>query len=154
MKLTKSPMKILKVLLPIAFLIVGCSTSEESYDTSGFDTIDNSELSGFYNAYGYFGDNVVFGETTIVGTWVLYDTSSDSILYTKFYDDGELLMGDGSMYNYGVSQSGLSVNISTGETLVITTSEIYKQVDDLDCYRINIVSSSGSTSTADMCPDS
>ena len=143
--------KLLKLLLPLA-LLVGCDTSEEVYDTSGFETIDNSELSGFYTSYGYYGEDVVFGEKTIVGTWVLYDTSSDSTLYTKFYDDDELLMGNGSKYNYGVSLSGLSINISTGETIVITTSNIHKQVDDLDCYRVNVVGTS-STSSADMCPD-
>ncbi|CAA6805027.1 MAG: Unknown protein [uncultured Sulfurovum sp.] len=144
----------LSLLITSLLLLLGCDTSEETYDTSGFDTYNNAELSGFYNAYGYFGENVIFGEQNVVGIWVLYDTSSDSTLYTKFSDDGEMLMGDGSTYTYGVAKSGLSINISTGETLVITTSEIYKQVDDLDCYRVNIVSSSNTTSSADMCPDS
>ena len=144
-------MNLLKLLLPM-FILAGCGSSEETYDTSGFDSVDNSELSGFTTSYGYYGEDVIFGEKTIVGTWVLYDTSSDSILYSRFYDDADLLMGNSSEYTYGVSQSGLSINISTGETIVITTSDIYKQVDDLDCYRVNIVGAN-STSSADMCPD-
>lgn len=149
-------MKNLRLFWTFIFVLsfTGCSTSEESYDTSDFDTYDNSELSGFYNAYGYFGEDVIFGEQNVVGIWAFHDTSSDDILYSKFYDDGDMLMSNGSTYTYGVSQSGLSINLSTGETIVITTSEIHKQTEDeLDCYRVNIVSSSNTTSTADMCPD-
>lgn len=138
-------------LLFFMFIVIGCNTTEESYDTSGFQTIDNSELSPFYNAYGYYGDEVIFGETIMVGIWVLYDTDSDGTIYTNFYDDGSGVTSDGVQFSYGVSQSGLSLNLSTGDAMVITTSEIYKEVDDFDCYRVKI--SGASNSTVDMCPD-
>ena len=138
-------------LLFFMFLLVGCGIEEENYDTSGFQTIDNSELSPFFTDYGYFGENVIFGEITIVGIWTLYDTQTDSILYAKFDDDGTGMTSEGAQYTYGLAKSGLSINLSTGDTIVITTSEIYKVVDDFDCYRVNIVGST--TSTVDMCPD-
>lgn len=139
------------ILLFSILLLVGCGEEDASYDTSGFETIDNSELSPFVTAYGYFGEDVIFGEKTISGIWTLYDTDSDGIIYTKFDDDGEGLTSDGVTFSYGLSESGLTLYLSTGDNLVITTSEIYKVVDDFDCYRVQI--SGSSSSTVDMCPD-
>lgn len=139
------------ILLFSILLLVGCGEEDESYDTSGFETIDNSELSPFVTAYGYFGEDVIFGEKTIVGIWTLYDTDSDGIIYTKFDEDGEGLTSDGITFTYGLSESGLTLYLSTGDSMVITTSDIYKVVDDFDCYRVKI--SGSSTSTVDMCPD-
>jgi len=139
------------LLLFFMFIVIGCNTTEESYDTSGFQTIDNSELSPFYNAYGYYGDEVIFGETTMVGIWTIYDIDSEGSIYTNFYDDGSGVTSGGVEFSYGVSQSGLSLSLSTGETMVISTSEIYKEVDDFDCYRVKI--SGSSSSTVDMCPN-
>lgn len=140
----------LTLLIPFFFL-QGCDTSGEEFDTSGFETVDNSELASFFNAYGYYGEDVMFGETTVSGIWLLYNTSSDDIIVASFQESGNVTILGGSTNTYGVAQSGLSINISTGETIVITTSEIYKQVDEIDCYRVKIYGDT--TSTADMCPD-
>lgn len=142
--------KNLFALILFVISVIGCGTSdEETYDTSGFATVENT---GFYTSLGYYGDDVIFGETTIVGTWVLYEVDSGETLYTHFYDDASMIMSDSSTYTYGVSEDGLSINISTGEEIVITTSESYRKDDGFDCYRVKIKSGT-SSSNADMCPD-
>lgn len=49
-------------LLILFFFLQGCDTSGEEFDTSGFETVDNSELASFFNAYGYYGEDVMFGK--------------------------------------------------------------------------------------------
>jgi hypothetical protein len=152
-------MKPLKLLFSLILMgiLSGCGTLEEGgYDTSGFQTIDNSEITPFYtDYYGYYGDDVMFGETTIVGEWLLYDVGSNNILYdVYFYNNAELVIaGDIYRYTYGLSRSGLSINISTDETIVITTSNIYRETDDgYECYRVDIIAPDNTATRADMCP--
>ncbi|MCH9740256.1 MAG: hypothetical protein K0U38_05395 [Epsilonproteobacteria bacterium] len=143
-------MKALKILIFIPLLFIGCGVSYHD-EVVNFSYVDNREQTNFFNPYGYFGYDVIFGEQYIVGDWVLYHTSSDDILFARFFDDAEVMMGDASRYEYGVSRDGLSIYVSTGELIEIISSNIYKRSDGYDCYRVEI-SSNRSSSRADMCP--
>ena len=141
-------MKVIRLLFMSLFFI-GCGV-EENYITD-FDYIDNRERADFSNVYGYYGNDVIFGEEYIVGEWVLYHTQSNSRLFTRFYADGEMVMGNASRYLYGLSSDGLSIDISTGERINIISSHIYRELNGRPCYRVEILDYND-FSKADMCP--
>lgn len=130
-------------------LFSGCGVSH--HDDINFAYVDNKELTPYSNQYGYFGEDVIFGEEHITGEWVLYDVESSDTIYSYFYNDGVLETDNGSRQLYGVSWDGLSIDISTGERIEIITSTIYRYEEGLPCYRVEL-SEGYSYQTADMCP--
>lgn len=136
-----------RVLLVLIFGACGVTYEEGGI---AFTYVDNSELSFQQNSFGYFGYDVLFGEAYIVGDWILYDTDSYDTIFAHFYDNGTVLT-DGRLYDYGVSRDGLAIYTSAGKRIEIITSHPYRYLNDIPCYRVEIVDLSY-YATGDMCP--
>ena len=139
------------ILSFIILLFIGCGDTSHHHKEVRFDDIDNSEMTPYFNQYGYFGCDVIFGEEYIVGDWVLYHTKSNKSHFARFYDDGIVMVSDSQRYAYGVSRDGLTIRISTGERIEIISSRIYRYLEGYPCYRVSIIHQD-EYSTADMCP--
>ena len=103
-------MKKLKILLSVmimSLVMVGCGGG----GGDSLPVIDNATLTDTENQYGFFGEDVVFVNQKIVGSWFLAQDDSDAGATLNFNSDGDgtyqqkgstrILYGD-----YGVSQDG------------------------------------------------
>ncbi|MDD3591721.1 MAG: hypothetical protein PHO65_03725 [Sulfurovum sp.] len=123
---------------------------------SSLPTVDNSQVEGVLeNQYGYFGENVQFGNYKITQSWTLINLDTLDTLHLRFYSDGEMKHSDSSfMYDYGISKDGLTFVSELGEEGSITSVEkdFYEihntdgSIDYYDCYHIN------NQSNVIMCP--
>ena len=98
------------VAVLLSTFLIGCGSSGSSGSANILPDVDNSELADDENQYGYFGDNVIFENTKIVGGWTLIQESSDAVLTLNFHSDGDGSYqrrgGSVSYGDYGVSKDG------------------------------------------------
>ncbi len=104
-----SKLKVLVSVMVMSFVMVGCGGGGGSDGGGSSEPIvDNS--SNAENQYGYFGDNVIFGNQKIVGDWTLNQKSTKAYIFMNFDNDGSGNIQDGSggslNGDYGVSQDG------------------------------------------------
>ena len=108
-------MKKMGVLFILGVVIVGCgggSGSDTSNSNNEPTVVSNTNYNK--NQYGYYGDNVIFGNKKIQGKWYSYGINKDGTLHNfpnkmEFYDDeffGEYNKRRTSLGSYGVSEDG------------------------------------------------
>jgi hypothetical protein len=156
-------MKSLVLVISLLFL-VGCGGSGSS-----LPSIDNSKLTTYSNEYGYYGENVQFGEYDIVDTWRVYN--SDITYFFTFSSDGKTTLRESDTYgaayetlgNYGVSKDGTTVSFDasyygTMSIKIKSTSNDTSSVTKTDgttityhCYNISLTNN-GESANLTMCP--
>lgn len=117
--------KFLVSVVAMSFVMVGCGESSDS--RTSIPIVDNSVLADAENQYGYFGEDVIFVNAKIVGTWNLFQESSDAGAFVGFSSDGDITyqqMGSITTYygDYGVSKDG---KVITAMHEVPVTSDIF-----------------------------
>ncbi len=123
-----SKLKVLLSVVAMSFMLVGCGSSGSSGGSSvPTPAIDNS--GNLENQYGYFGDEVILGNTLVVGNWTnsaMYNGVQE-IVAIDIYADGEMTFtntGNGLSFDtdYGVSQDGATMRTGLGDTIRIQSS--------------------------------
>ena len=107
------------IVLAISLLfLVGCGGSSGSNDNSkNNDKIDSPTVSNTgsnHNTYGYYGDNVIFGNKKIIGEWQMYGINPDGTIQyvpseTRYQDEEFQGAYDNrwtTLGTYGVSEDG------------------------------------------------
>jgi len=120
-------------LLASVFMLVGCGGSSSDVGST-IPIVDNSTLADGESMFGYYGTDVVFGETLIVGTWTLDLEARDSIWTYDFTDDGQqIVIGglfDTSTGDYGVSGDGTQFH-SAGDQIIRIVNKLSG-----NCYNV------------------
>lgn len=140
-------MKKLKVLLSVmtmSFVMVGCGGGGDS----SVPVVDNSLLTDTENQYGYFGEEVIFGDTKIVGDWFLTQQSTKVIKYIDFSSDGESTY-DSYNGDYGVSKDGKLITAQYQQPVDFLDGIIYFPID----VEIKYLSTSSDVSASTQLPD-
>jgi len=131
----------MKLSLIICTLIVITACNSSNTTSSG---IDNYELAEGKNEYGYFGEDVIFGSSTIVGTWEINSTyTPDEIII--FLPNG--ITEDDAMY--GLSIDGTTLTIlddgfegldPNGKPIYDKTREVFTIEKELEneCYEVTL----------------
>jgi len=160
-------MKTLKMLVAIfgVSLFVGCGGGGSSGDgnTGGSDStitepiapvLDNSVLSDGENSYGYYGEEVVYGNVLAAGSWVYMGNTSD--IDFDLLADGMMLLnlptGTIPLF-YGISQNGEDLSYTLGEVWRITreyTNGVNKCYD-IDLFKYPVLPDARRTGTASIC---
>lgn len=154
------------IALASAFLFVGCGGGGGS-STPPAPVVDNSVLADGENQYGYFGVNVMFANTTIIGAWDFFnrDDNLAFALYSKFDGDGDGFMDNPNNPNrkyidYGISQDGRVIRTGGDYSSTITLKNILNDyleyvangsVAMYDCYDVIFDDVYGSHNVI-MCP--
>ncbi|MDQ7047595.1 MAG: hypothetical protein Q9M39_08210 [Sulfurovum sp.] len=143
-------MKKLKVFLSVvamSFVMVGCGGGSSDGGETTPPVLNNAELSDGENEQGYFGEEVIFGETKIVGEW--RRTGGTTTFDFNFLADGtQIVVGgilDGLAMNYGISKDGTELSSNIGETVYIITKR------SGDCYDVEIVTTGGDVLPRVLC---
>ena len=130
------------VLVSVLNILVGCGggdNTSDSGDINNGNILDNEKLSDGNNKHGFYGTNVVFGDTKIVGKW--RETGRKYTFDYNFLADGtKIIVGgtlDGLSMDYGVSKNGTVLLDYFDEPHHI----IKKRLDD--CYDIEIRTKKG-----------
>ena len=147
-------LKILLSVMAMGFVMAGCGGGSDS--GSAVETIppvDNSILTDEQNEYGYYGADVIFGRSLVVGSWTnkaIYQGVSETVEMGMF-DEGTILLKnitrDILLYGiYGVSADGRILKTSLGDTVTIQNSI------GNDCYEVLLtnINKEGSLS-AEVC---
>ena len=126
---------ILGVMLTSAFLFVGCGGGGGGSSTPPAPSVDNSVLADGQNAYGYYGKEVIFGSSLMMGLWTLEGTYEgvERKLNITFYSDGRFYSegaGDDGYNYYGVSLNGQVFQNAMGDY-----GEIKQSLGN-DCYML------------------
>jgi len=136
-----------------ALLLSGCGGGNST------TSVDNSTLTDTSNQYGYFGENVMFGDYTAARSWTLINENTNELLYLYLNADGDLRLSDGGFQNlysdYGVSIDGQSIRSADLNDIHTTgvKKDYYEVVDTkgvsefFDCYSV-----SGGDVPISMCP--
>ncbi len=123
-----SKLKVLLSVVAMSFMLVGCGSSGSSGGSSvPTPAIDNS--GNLENQYGYFGDEVILGNTLVVGNWTnsaMYNGVQETALM-NIYSDGEMTISNitnGLTFytDYGISQDGTILRTALGDTVRIQSS--------------------------------
>lgn len=162
-------MKSLKFLVAVfgVSLFVGCGGGGSSGDgnTGGggsnssitdpiVPVLDNSVLSDGENSYGYYGEEVVYGNVLAAGSWVYMGNTSD--IDFDLLADGTMLLNftTGTIpFSYGISQNGKDLSYGPGEAWRIT-GEYTNGVDkcyDIDVFEYPILPDARKITTASIC---
>ena len=173
---------ILAGLLTLSFTACGGGGSSNS---GGGDTgtnpptapvTGNASLSSGENNLGYYGDNVLFGDTIVAGEWLIdLDNLSDGNIGPKmeygdiyFYADGTIDHGsyspctDPDTHKYGLSDDKNSITLGTGACAnedggLIPTKSFFVRIDLVNktsdsCYNIiEIFLEDGTSTTGTFC---
>ena len=126
-------------------MISGCGGSSSTQDQKS--VLDNSKLADGQNDYGYFGKNVIFGETKIVGKWT-ESGGGDTWHYTYQADGEQIFDGgflDGAAIDYGVSADGKTIKADGWGTM----NFVKKRTGD--CYDVESINSKGEIQSRTMC---
>ena len=121
-----SNLKVLLSVVTMSFMLVGCGGSSGGGGDPA-PTIDNS--GNLENQYGYFGDEVIFGNTLVVGNWTnraMYNGVQETALM-NIYSDGEMTLSNitnGLTFytDYGISQDGTILKTALGDTVRVQSS--------------------------------
>lgn len=134
-------MKNLVLAMSLLFL-VGCGGSD-SGNSNNENAIDNSKLTDEANDYGYYGKDVIFGESIAVGLWHgTANIDGENISnYVTMSDDGFTSQG----FLWGVSQNGQRLSESDGEIIDIVS------VLGNNCYNVNVLTDEGKRISGKMC---
>ncbi len=111
--------------------------------------LDNSLLADGENQYGYFGTNVIFGDSLATGEWTQTTSSGKSINF-ELLADGTIVLDSGTSlgdfyFDYGISKDGQELTWSVGEVWYITGNR------SGECYNADWVQSDGDTGTFILC---
>ncbi len=144
-------------LLTSAFMFVGCGGGGSSGgSTPSAPAIDNS--GNLENQYGYFGDNVKFGNQYIVGSWFLSQRDINNYLPYIFYADGSARFNNHSA-DYGVNKNGTIIKTNGGDIIFNSIMYGYHEVigedgskNTYDCFDVTATESGGTYSNITMCP--
>ncbi len=138
----------------IAFLLVGCGGGSDN--GGGTPTIDNS--GNLENQYGYFGDNVKFGNQYIVGSWFLSQRDIDNYLPYTFYADGSARFNNHSA-DYGVNRNGTIIKTKGGDIIFHSIMYGYHEVTGIDgsksvydCFDVTATEGGATYNNITMCP--
>ena len=123
------------LMLAVMALVLGCG-GDSSKKASGNDTTIISNAKYSKNAYGYYGDNVIFGNKKIQGLVYAYGINEDGTLHNfpnemEFYDDeffGKYDNRRTSLGVYGVSKDG---KILTTHYDLFNKDVTYTYVEDM-----------------------
>jgi len=114
------------VSLMTSFLIVGCGSSSDhhsapsSSSSSDSSSSSVSNLGNPMNTWGYYGDDVMLGNETIVGEWVIDYSNGNQQSYWLETDGGGTFAADGDfsysmvIFAYGVNENGTQLAVSLG----------------------------------------
>ncbi len=161
-------LKVFLLVVVMSFVMVGCGGGGGG-SGSGTPVVDNSTLADGENQYGYFGNNVIFANTTVAKMWDFYDRDDNLgyVLYARFNTDGDGFMAsptlaiDRKYIDYGVSKDGRVIKTGGDYSATITFKSILYGFNELidengnstliDCYDVTFVDIEG-THNAAMCP--
>ena len=122
----------------------GCGGSSNTQNKN--TVLDNSKFADGQNEFGYFGKNVIFGETKIVGKWT--ESGGEDTWHYKFQADGQkIVIGgflDGLAMESGVSSDGKKIIAGTD------TMHLVKKRSG-DCYDVENINSNGGISNRTIC---
>ncbi len=115
------------------------SSAQSSSSTAFTPPADNSNEP--QNAYGYYGENVKFGELQLVGEWEYNDeNSTDPIIY-RFRSDGTDVLTSGIQFHneyYGVDTNGSLLQVYWLHHSFAYSFEIQKQLSE-KCFEANLI---------------
>ena len=158
-------MKSFFVSVIVSLFLVGCGGS------SGESTpnIENASVSTQSNKYGYYGENVKFGEYDIIDTWRMYN--SDITYFFTFNSRGTVTLRESDTSNsayetlgsYGVSNDGKTVSFDASyygnmSIKIKSTSNDTSSVTKTDgttityhCYNASFIND-GNSANITICP--
>ena len=140
--------KVVVALMSSMITLVTLSGCGGSSNTQNKNTVlDNSKLADGQNEFGYFGKNVIFGETKIVGKWT--ESGGEDTWHYTFQADGKQIFNggffDGSILDYGVSSDGKTI-----KTDYFGSMNFVKKRSG-DCYDIEEINSKGRIKNRTLC---
>jgi len=124
-----SKLKIMLSVIAMSFVMVGCGGGGSSGSGGGSSApvVDNS--GNLENQYGFFGTEVVFGNTLAVGNWTVraeYNGVMETVSVIMYADGRQTFtnLGNGLSFDadYGISQNGTTMKNSRGDTEFIQSS--------------------------------
>ncbi len=91
--------------------------------------VDNAAVAEGQNEYGYYGNEVIFGNSVAVGNWTnkaVYNGSEETVII-DLYSGGEMSLTNitrGISFDgtYGISHDGANMKTSLGDTVAIQSS--------------------------------
>ncbi len=120
-------LKVLLSVVAMSFVMVGCGGGGSSSDNPSAPAVDNS--GNLENQYGYFGNEVVLGNTLAVGSWTVraeYNGAIETVSVIMYADGRQTFtnLGNGLSFDadYGISQNGTTMKNSRGDTEFIQSS--------------------------------
>ncbi len=141
----------LKVLLSVAamgFLLTACGGSSDSNVSDAPQNqqppLDNSIIADSSNIYGFYGNNIIYGNTIAAGDWTLYMSIGGTKLTNAITMEADSTLiwttsFDTVVFTYGISSNGKILTYGPeGGKLEI------EKVFDNDCYGIKLLSSNDS----------
>ena len=135
------------------FMFVGCGGGNSG---SSIPAIDNS--GNLENQYGFFGDNVKFGNQYIVGSWFLSQRDINNYLPYIFYADGSARFNNHSA-DYGVNKNGTIIKTNGGDIIFNSIMYAYHEVTGIDgskstydCFDVTATEGGATYSNITMCP--
>ncbi len=140
-------------LLVSVFMFVGCGGGGNSGNNT--PAIDNS--GNLENQYGYFGDNVKFGNQYIVGSWFLSQRDINNYLPYIFYADGSARFNNHSA-DYGVNKNGTIIKTNGGDIIFNSIMYDYHEVTingsktTYDCFDVTATEGGTTYNSITMCP--
>jgi len=143
------------VLVSAISLLVGCGGGSGSPSNTVPAGVDNSAVTNLQNQYGYFGNDVKFGDYKISeGVWTLFDEVKTDRVVMTFRDDGSFKFRNGN-YDYGISKDGTTIKSDVLNDIQIrsTKKDLYEVTSlggvtsKIDCYVV-----SGGDIDLIMCP--
>ncbi len=135
-------------VVAIALVIAGCGGGSGGGSTTTAPAVDNSILASGQNAYGYYGKDVILGNTVMWGVWNMTATfdGAEHSVDLVFYSDGRFFTtGDYAYGDYGVSLNGQVLQNSVGDYATITNSL------GNDCYTLSINNNGDVLNNANFC---
>ena len=118
-------LKVLVSVIVMSFVMIGCGGEEES--GTSVPSVDNSTRASGENQYGYFGENILIGNSNVVGSWKLNNLEDNTYFgIVTFYADGDGELNTGTIYDidYGVSSDGKTIKIGGEYSVTMTIRSI------------------------------
>ena len=141
---------IMGIALASTFLFMGCGGGGGGGSTPPVPVVDNSVLADGQNAYGYYGENVIFGNSRTSGAW-----TTEAKIDGEDYHATLILDSDGRYFRtgtgnnedgyYGISLDGQSLQNSGGDYATITQSL------ENECYLLTVHNGDKTVENAKFC---